>query len=382
MEGEARRRNFEPDEPETACDGDNECADDERLPLLHPATTTRGQHDARTRTSAASVASSDSGSTRTWQCCFHLELLLFGLLGAVVLGLLLYFSLCDLSGLRNPFYEIRCRPPVCIRAPFYGQNSNRILSLANALRLAQEKRTTVAMDGAFSDWYDDYFDPRPDVFRRYRGLCSESHAAGHYYGRYPNDLIGGQRPELVRLRPKQALWHAAQQAVSELPLQRGGGGGSFISVPRRWLESLCLERAEAGATFCAVTTPTISALAVADACTWVQRDIEVAEEKAVSGRGQQQQQQQQEIVLFTDGQEPLYDKTFTLVDHQPFAVQLCMMALSARHYGNPLSSVDYLVAHWRPDLSDSMEPSLCWQSPATSPSRSSARRAVVVAAVT
>ena len=55
----------------------------------------------------------------------------------------------------------------------------------------------------------------------------------------------------------------------------------------------------------------------------------------------------QKIVLFTDGISPKHDRTFSHRDNQPFPEQMWSMTLSETHFGNPISSIDYVVAHWR-----------------------------------
>ena len=44
-------------------------------------------------------------------------------------------------------------------------------------------------------------------------------------------------------------------------------------------------------------------------------------------------------------------------DQHPVEQQMWGMVLSERHFGNPLSSIDYVVAHWR---NDTVEPTTCF----------------------
>ena len=56
------------------------------------------------------------------------------------------------------------------------------------------------------------------------------------------------------------------------------------------------------------------------------------------------------VRLFTDGQVPRLDRTFQRVDSHPsFAVQMARMVRADVHVGNPMSSVDFVVAAWRGD---------------------------------
>jgi hypothetical protein len=67
------------------------------------------------------------------------------------------------------------------------------------------------------------------------------------------------------------------------------------------------------------------------------------------------------VVLFTDDQVPSMDQTFPIRDQQQFRVQMWMMAQSETHYGNPASSVDWVVMHWRQRLGKgNMEPAVCY----------------------
>ena len=63
------------------------------------------------------------------------------------------------------------------------------------------------------------------------------------------------------------------------------------------------------------------------------------------------------IVLFTDGLDAKQDNTFANRDQHPVEQQMWGMVLSERHFGNPLSSIDYVVAHWR---NDTVEPTTCF----------------------
>jgi hypothetical protein len=68
-----------------------------------------------------------------------------------------------------------------------------------------------------------------------------------------------------------------------------------------------------------------------------------------------------DIWLFTDGQRPLYDSTFTNIVNRkgsPFAVQMWMMTQSVVHYGTTLSTVDWVVNGWREGKG--MQPAACF----------------------
>ena len=70
------------------------------------------------------------------------------------------------------------------------------------------------------------------------------------------------------------------------------------------------------------------------------------------------------VVLFTDGQDPRFDATFSVIDKHSFQIQACLMSLARLHYGTPMSSIDYVVAHWRRKFNHSpgsTRPESCYQ---------------------
>jgi hypothetical protein len=87
--------------------------------------------------------------------------------------------------------------------------------------------------------------------------------------------------------------------------------------------------------------------------------------------GNSGQRQQQEgrlhppIVLFRDGQNKEYDDTFPLranitrfTGDSAILVEMWMTTMSSVHIGNPISSMDYIISHWRGE--NNMLPSTCW----------------------
>ena len=66
------------------------------------------------------------------------------------------------------------------------------------------------------------------------------------------------------------------------------------------------------------------------------------------------------VVLYTDGQVHAYDNTFLVKSNADLPVAMVEMAQSAVHYGNPMSTVDFVLAHWR--NGKPMEPRECYES--------------------
>jgi hypothetical protein len=70
------------------------------------------------------------------------------------------------------------------------------------------------------------------------------------------------------------------------------------------------------------------------------------------------------ILLLTDRQVPELDATIPLIGNYTFAVETWLMTLSDIHYGNPLSTVDYIVYVWRRNYArkglNTMRPQACY----------------------
>ena len=119
----------------------------------------------------------------------------------------------------------------------------------------------------------------------------------------------------------------------------------FILVHRRWLEGECYKRAHLRQNFGSVESCTTEEMI--KACNVTFSDISNPNNRTV--------------VLFTDDEMPSMDRTFPIRDQQKFKVQMWMMAQSETHYGNPASSVDWVVMHWRQRLGKrNMEPAACY----------------------
>ena len=215
--------------------------------------------------------------------------------------------------------------------------------------------------------------------------------------------------ELMTLLPKVSIRQEAQRIVQdEILLSTTKSKSSsrsnqnsklyWVSVHRRKLEGQCKKRIHKNLTSCTylmeyaksidllfndplahvhykhrASHPVLDAKFICD----IQYDNvtnDIAYQQLVARQRDEQGEKQQSsssspsssslsvpIILFTDHQKPTYDDTFIPnIDTHPFTVQLYMMTLSTLHYGNPSSSVDHVVAHWR--LGNNMIPSNCWKS--------------------
>lgn len=199
----------------------------------------------------------------------------------------------------------------------YGGHSNKILQLANLLEEARTSQQKVGLNSRWSKWYRGFFDPRDDVLLDYRGNCSSSITASTAHKMQSYNRI---KPELMELVPKLEIRQEAEKAIPDEP---------FISVHRRWLEGQCHMRANVANHFCVSK----KGVRVENTCDITYSDI-------LNPFGHK-------VVLFTDGQQRKFDSTFPHVDDHSFHVQMWMMTLSTVHYGNPVSSVDMAINHWR-----------------------------------
>lgn len=215
----------------------------------------------------------------------------------------------------------------------YGRNANRIITLANALKEAQNRNLTVGLDKKWSSWYSSWFDDQ-NIETNYFGACSVKMDAKLLYFSRP---LSGHNAELHDLRPKRKFWRHAFLLLKNK---------NIVTVHRRWLEGECKKRAKSRQYFCSSSSD------FSQTCFWTQADIE---EKVGSLIRNNVIPTQQKILLLSDHQNKVYDNTFKFQIRKKFQIEMCMMALSTAHFGNPMSSIDYIVAHWRSKLQFPLE---------------------------
>jgi hypothetical protein len=105
------------------------------------------------------------------------------------------------------------------------------------------------------------------------------------------------------------------------------------SVHLRNLDGQCESRYKLRAFMCARE---LGASPITNPCTY--SPVSLAESFGVSG-----------AIAYSDGQQGLLDG-YAGVDRHDFFTQYALMALSPRHVGNPMSSVDLLVSAWRKQI--------------------------------
>lgn len=215
---------------------------------------------------------------------------------------------------------------VCLQTPTvpYGETSNQVLQLANALAIG-----TVLLDDAAYKWFEEWFEPHERVAFNYGTPCS---------------IVFRTYADYKQLHDMHD-YHTAHPALQTLQLRKDHCRRAlelysvpFVSVHRRHLEGQCVRRISNKETFCANR-----GWNDASPCSWHGKQFD------------------KEVVLFTDKQQPNMDRTFENIGKASFAVEMCAMTLSSEHYGNPASSVDYLVSQWRNN--HGMNPTGCWARP-------------------
>ena len=242
----------------------------------------------------------------------------------------------------------------CLVPPLYGRLNNQIISIAGALREARKHNTTLILGEQWNEIFLETFDPHPDVFVplstsrfHFSNDTCQHELTGKRAFRLARPLETYFLPELAELLLRKDICDKAKKLIEDNYYSKSQK--SVISVHRRWLEGECYKRAKRAMNFGSVKT--CSAETMLNACNVKYDDIDTPGSYSI-------------VVLFTDGQMPAMDDTFPIRDPaekkdlDAFKIQMWMMALSDIHYGNPASSVDWVVMHWRYKLRNSGATSL------------------------
>ena len=220
------------------------------------------------------------------------------------------------------------RGSICILG-FYGRHGNRIITLANGLREAKLTNTTLVLDKKWSKWYKQWFDERADIQLDYSGGCERVVKAQTLFFKEP---LNSHNHYIVNLQPKLMHWNAASKALPRV---------NSVTVHRRWFEGECTRRARKRVYFC------LSELDYSDVCHWNHHKIYLKLQKLVVDN---EIEYFDTVQLLTDGQKLKYDRSFHFDVKRRIQVEICMMALSTVHFGSSMSSIYYVIAHWRKGL--------------------------------
>ena len=231
--------------------------------------------------------------------------------------------------------------PLCLTSPMFGQHANRLIELANGLRVsrsAQYGGSRLALSAQWSAWYTEWFDDDiPDIMliaeydavqqsadKTKRG-CRKLFQAKDLYYKYP---FNKPNPILYQLLPKKQLWDAAKEMYDP----------SFVSVHRRWHPHCVNQDTNFIQDFCAVHIQPHSAH---QACRYTESFVK-KQLKLEFPNGANRK-----IVSFSDNSWFSKTNQFQHEDSNQFHLQMVLMSISHVHYGNPASSIDYVVQHWR-----------------------------------
>ena len=287
--------------------------------------------------------------------------------------------------------------PVCLNGGWYGRNFNRLITLAHLIQEAKDRGTYVRLyqgqgrAGWYGEWFIDfekadflstdndipriYFkqsDPRKNNLECSLDMTSKQ----WYYWNFDNNQ---QRQQLTQISENENLDYSvfirsldpslelvlallkpemAEQAAQRLQSYREQyitklretnehaelkpEDIKIVTVHSRTLEGGCEPTIAKLHTFCAPLDAAANETAIVrawqESCHYTQDYVEQQLSLPLETTL---------VILLGDGQSPETEQTFTWKDDAPFGVQAAMMAQADFHFGNPASSVDKVVAHWR-----------------------------------
>eukprot|EP00581_Thalassiosira_minuscula_P018847 CAMPEP_0183718496 /NCGR_PEP_ID=MMETSP0737-20130205/11735_1 /TAXON_ID=385413 /ORGANISM="Thalassiosira miniscula, Strain CCMP1093" /LENGTH=477 /DNA_ID=CAMNT_0025948059 /DNA_START=57 /DNA_END=1487 /DNA_ORIENTATION=- len=277
--------------------------------------------------------------------------------------------------------------PICMTGKWFGRSFNRFRQLAHMIEFShQNGGRPIRLNRMFHKWSIGWwfdFDQRDEslssnILPRITLESTRGDTQGCFHTK---DLKGwhhyvaghtpeGYSPGLASLHQivQKGFFDEAYQRLNQYKEQfaeeqRTKGRAGFTSeqvqvatVHSRWLEGNCPGRIRNNLLYCS------NALDFTD---------ELAEEWAVNAcsytEGYVRQQLQSlgydnediVVVLCADGQLEEEEATFAYRDDSKFQTQTALMAISDIHFGNPGSSVDMGIAHWR--QGKAMFPAECFQ---------------------
>lgn len=237
---------------------------------------------------------------------------------------------------------------LCITGPIFGRTFNQIIGTAAALKIVTSSEhnvngtTIVGLSPDYSRFYIEFLDPRDDILIDYEGPCVAAYTPREIFYALEHTML---KNELRQLIPKAVYRAEAEAALAAYTLP-------VTTVHRRDLEGWCIRRAKNLEFIHCPNGDVTDQLQVSDFVDSCNMEYSMLA-NATQGPSS--------VLLLTDGQVPELDATFPLVSNHSFPVQTWIMTLSAVHYGNPLSSIDFLVSYWRGDDADT-RPRACYNS--------------------
>ena len=240
-------------------------------------------------------------------------------------------------------------PTICLDTT-YGRNFNMVITLANAIEYANRMDGVVVLankqwDQFFHMWFKTSHVPK--VYRRPGGYrCDITHdASSHYFSRTTSfkgeaPFQGNFRPQYNYLSLRKSVLNRGRDVLNSY---RHSPDDPVVTVHQRWLEGECFERHAKG-------DGCFGSTAYNFTCEY---------SAAIVEQHLPPEYRNASIILLGDGQRKDTESTFVHIDKHPFPVQAAMMVESDYHFGNPVSSVDGVIAHWRKGKRQFPEP--CYQ---------------------
>ena len=248
------------------------------------------------------------------------------------------------------------QPSICL----YGSDGhsiiNNILAIGNALKFLSKKAdgqreikdngvfSLLGLDDGFMKIYQKLFDKRKDIVyaKNCKRMVSYIEMFYSYGDSSKNTNQRSGNIQLAHLVPKNSIRRQAESIVAN---------NTFVSVHRSWVSGECYALLNNKNCFCNISGTSPTGIAnTAFYCGITEEHINGWNETGIP------------VIFFTGDGKIEYDKhkNFEKVDHHPFEIQLWMMVLSKLHYGNPMSSIDYLIYHWRYFRGKQTEPTECY----------------------
>jgi len=230
------------------------------------------------------------------------------------------------------------RAKLCLNGNFYGRNSNRMITVANCIRYSQNGIVRIGPN--WSAWFLTWFDPAKTSAVHLStdtsddGSDCQSVGSFEMYYKYsgpkPHNDRGAINPGLYKMFFKPSFMNEAKKILAAYANEKG----ETVTVHSRWLEGECKQRQQTGNTFCAPDHRYGFAYSCEYTESYIQSHVPVVYKNTP-------------IVLCADKQHAITENTFKTIDSHSYQIQFSMMIASTYHFGNPASSVDYVVAHMR-----------------------------------
>ena len=231
-----------------------------------------------------------------------------------------YGYTCKLEGAAILCSLLKNEAEVCLKGPAMGQTSNHMVSIFHAI----PTQGILGLDKVWSEFYNQWFEPHERVQLYFDGTCQTTISpVDSFYSEKTESRFNKKVWPLIKLK------HTLLQKASEI---LASYDGPIATVHGRWLDGGCVERAETLNNFCTHKKENWK-----ETCHYTQDSISKLSNSKLSKR----------FVYMSDGQKPEYANTFQNVDHHPFDVQFAMMVESEYHFGNPMSSIDYVISKMR-----------------------------------